>query len=48
MGDSIRAMLIVTGININKLSTTATPAEKTFSKIKKKEIEKVLGIDFVE
>ena len=47
LGDSIRAMLIVTGININKVLTTASP-EKTFSRGKKREIEKVLGIDFVE
>ncbi len=44
LGDSIRTMLIITGVN----SPQIFGPEKTFSKERKKEIEKVLGIDFVE
>ncbi|RLJ04857.1 MAG: cell division protein FtsZ [Candidatus Aenigmatarchaeota archaeon] len=43
LGDSIRAMLIVTGVE----SPQIYGPEKKFTKEKKKEIEKVLGIDFV-
>lgn len=43
LGDSIRAMLIVTGVE----SPQIYGPEKTFTKEKQKEIEKVLGIDFV-
>ncbi len=44
LGDSIRAMLIITGVN----SPQIFGQHKKFVKEKKKEIEKVLGIDFVE
>lgn len=44
LGDSIRAMLIITGVN----SPQIFGQHKKFAKEKKKEIEKVLGIDFVE
>ena len=44
LGDSIRAMLIVTGVD----SPQIYGPDKTFTKEKKKEIENVLGIDFVE
>jgi len=44
LGDSIRTMLIITGVS----SPQIFGPEKTFSKERKKEIEKVLGIDFVE
>ena len=44
LGDSIRTMLIVTGVN----SPQIFGPQKTFTKERKKEIEKVLGIDFVE
>ena len=44
LGDSIRAMLIVTGVE----SPQIYGPDKTFTKEKKKEIENVLGIDFVE
>jgi cell division protein FtsZ len=44
LGDSIRTMLIITGVN----SPQIFGPEKTYSKERKKEIEKVLGIDFVE
>lgn len=43
LGDTIRAMLIVTGVK----SSQIYGPEKTFSFEKKKEIEKVLGVDFV-
>ena len=48
LGDSIRAMIIVTGISQNKVLGAMSSSEKISSKIKRKEIEKVLGIDFVE
>jgi cell division protein FtsZ len=44
LGDSIRAMLIITGVN----SPQIFGQHKKFAKEKKKEIENVLGIDFVE
>lgn len=44
LGDSIRAMLIITGVN----SPQIFGQHKKFAKEQKKEIEKVLGIDFVE
>lgn len=44
LGDTIRAMIIVTGV---KSSQIYGPT-KTYTQQRKKEIEKVLGIDFVE
>ena len=44
LGDTIRAMLIVTGIQ----SPQIFGPEKPFSVERKKEIEKVLGIDFIQ
>lgn len=44
LGDSIKAMLIVTGVNSPQLFGR----EKTYEGEKKKEIEKMLGIDFVD
>lgn len=44
LGDSIRAMLIVTGVE----SPQIYGPHKTFSRSKKHEIENALGIDFVE
>jgi cell division protein FtsZ len=44
LGDTIRAMLIVTGVK----SSQIYGPEKTFSNEKQKEIEQVLGIDFVK
>lgn len=44
LGDTIRAMLIVTGVK----SSQIYGPEKTFSEEKQKEIEQVLGIDFVK
>jgi cell division protein FtsZ len=44
LGDSIRAMLIVTGAN----SPTVLMPQKTYSKEKKKESEKMFGIDFID
>ncbi|MFH0832124.1 MAG: cell division protein FtsZ [Candidatus Aenigmatarchaeota archaeon] len=44
LGDSIRTLLIVTGVS----SPQIFGPQKTFQKEKKKEIERVLGIDFVE
>ncbi len=43
LGDTIRAMLIVTGVK----SSQIYGPEKTYTVEKQKEIEKVLGIDFV-
>jgi cell division protein FtsZ len=43
LGDIVRTMLIVTGV---KSSQIYGPS-RTFSKEKAKEIEKILGIDFV-
>jgi len=43
LGDSVRTMLIVTGVK----SAQIYGPEKTYSQQKQKEIEKVLGIDFV-
>jgi cell division protein FtsZ len=43
LGDTIRAMLIVTGVK----STQIYGPEKTIKSEKQREIEKVLGIDFV-
>ena len=43
LGDTIRAMLIITGVK----SSQIYGPEKTFTLEKQKEIEKVLGIDFV-
>jgi cell division protein FtsZ len=44
LGDSIRAMLIVTGVN----SPSVLIPQKTYSKEKKKEAEKMFGIDFID
>ena len=44
LGDTIRAMLIITGIKSGQFFAT----EKKFTSAKQKEIERVLGIDFVE
>ncbi|MFH1420818.1 MAG: cell division protein FtsZ [Candidatus Aenigmatarchaeota archaeon] len=44
LGDSIRAMMIVTGVESPQIYGPI----KTFTKEKKKEIENVLGIDFIE
>ncbi len=43
LGDTVRTMLIVTGVK----SSQIYGPEKTFTAEKKKEIEKILGIDFV-
>jgi cell division protein FtsZ len=43
LGDSVRTMLIVTGVK----SSQIYGPDKTYSQQKQKEIEKVLGIDFV-
>jgi len=43
LGDAIRSMLIVTGVQ----SSQIYGPEKTYTTQKQKEIEKVLGIDFV-
>lgn len=43
MGDAIRAMLIITGVK----SAQIYGPERTFTTEKQKEIEKILGIDFV-
>ena len=43
LGDTVRTMLIVTGVK----SSQIYGPEKTFSAEKKKEIEKILGIDFI-
>jgi cell division protein FtsZ len=44
LGDTIRAMLIVTGVK----SSQIYGPEKTFTQEKQREIEQVLGIDFVK
>lgn len=44
LGDSIRAMLIVTGVN----SPAVLMPQKTYTKEKKKESEKMFGIDFID
>jgi cell division protein FtsZ len=44
LGDSIRAMLIVTGVK----SSQIYGPEKTFTTEKQREIEQVLGIDFID
>ena len=44
LGDSIRTMLVVTGVN----SPTLFSPQKVYVKEKKKEIEKMFGIDFIE
>ncbi|RLJ02077.1 MAG: cell division protein FtsZ [Candidatus Aenigmatarchaeota archaeon] len=44
LGDTIRAMLIVTGVK----SSQIYGPEKLYTKERQKEIEKILGIDFVE
>jgi len=44
MGDTVRALVIITGVQAPHLFTP----EKRIKKEKKEEIEKVLGIDFVE
>lgn len=44
LGDSIRAMLIVTGVKSSQIYGPAKP----YTTEKQKEIEKILGIDFVE
>ncbi len=43
LGDSVRTMLIVTGVK----SSQIYGPEKTYTQQKQKEIEKVLGIDFI-
>jgi cell division protein FtsZ len=43
LGDLVRAMIIVTGVKSNQVFT----AQKLFSEDKRKEIEKILGIEFV-
>ncbi|MFH1445358.1 MAG: cell division protein FtsZ [Nanoarchaeota archaeon] len=43
LGDTIRSMLIVTGVR----SSQIYGAEKTYTETRQKEIEKVLGVDFV-
>ncbi len=43
LGDTVRTLLIITGVKNSILSETET----TFSAEKKKEIEKILGIDFI-
>ncbi len=44
MGDMVRSLVIITGVEAPQLLTS----EKRIKKEKKEEIEKVLGIDFVE
>jgi len=44
LGESIRAMLVITGVQ----STQIFGPNKTWSKGEKKDIEKVLGVEFVE
>ncbi len=44
LGDSIRTMLIVTGVN----SPNALTPQKSYAKEKRKEVEKTFGIDFIE
>ncbi len=44
LGDSIRTMIIVTGVN----SPQIFGPQKTFETEQKKEIEKVLGVDFID
>jgi len=44
LGDSIRTMLVITGVN----SPTLFSPQKTYIKEKKKDIEKMFGIDFIE
>ncbi len=43
LGDTVRTLLIITGVKNSILSEP----EKTFSAEKKKEIERILGIDFI-
>ncbi|KHO47550.1 MAG: cell division protein FtsZ 1 [archaeon GW2011_AR5] len=44
LGDSIRTMLVVTGVN----SPILFSPQKVYAKEKKKEVEKLFGIDFIE
>jgi len=44
MGDTIRSMLIVTGVK----STQIYGPQRTFTSEKQKEIEKILGVDFID
>ena len=44
LGDSIRTMLVITGVN----SPTLFSPQKTYIKEKKKDIERMFGIDFIE
>ncbi len=44
LGDSIRTMLVITGVNSPALFTP----QKVYTKEKKKDIEKLFGIDFIE
>ncbi|MBI4174354.1 MAG: cell division protein FtsZ [Candidatus Aenigmarchaeota archaeon] len=44
LGDSIRTMLVVTGVN----SPTLFQPQKAYVKEKKKDVEKLFGIDFIE
>ena len=43
MGEYVKAMVIITGVNSNQIYG----ATSTYSQKKQKEIEKILGIDFV-
>lgn len=45
LGDSIRTMLIVTGVNSPIITT---PSQISFEKGKRKDSEKIFGIDFIE
>lgn len=44
MGDTIRSMLIVTGVKSNQIYGP----ERTYTSQKQKEIEKILGVDFID
>ena len=44
LGDSIRTMLVITGVN----SPTLFSPQKVYTKEKKKDVEKLFGIDFIE
>ena len=44
LGDSIRTMLVITGVN----SPTLFSPQKVYTKEKKREVEKLFGIDFIE
>ena len=44
LGDSIRTMLVITGVN----SPTLFSPQKVYTKEKKRDVEKLFGIDFIE